>query len=93
MLMDQSSWDDTLVGVRPPRPSTGDAVSFQSSRDKHSKRSPAEASVMEGRPISTRPQTCRTYDCRIFPAAGLGMDDDEGLIARQARRWQFSFPT
>ncbi len=41
-----------------------------------------------------RPRTCRTYDCRIFPAAGLGIDDDDKvLIARQARRWQFSFPT
>jgi Fe-S-cluster containining protein len=40
-----------------------------------------------------RPKTCRTYDCRIFPAAGLKGDDDNALIARQARRWQFSFPS
>ncbi len=41
-----------------------------------------------------RPRACRTYDCRIFPAAGLGIDDDDKvLIARQARRWQFRFPT
>lgn len=41
-----------------------------------------------------RPRTCRTYDCRIFPATGVRLDDDEKeLIARQARRWQFSFPT
>ena len=41
-----------------------------------------------------RPQTCRTYDCRIFPAAGIEMDDaDKALIARQTRRWKFSFPT
>jgi hypothetical protein len=41
-----------------------------------------------------RPKTCRSYDCRIFPAAGLGIDDeDKVLIARQARRWQFGFPT
>jgi Fe-S-cluster containining protein len=41
-----------------------------------------------------RPKACRTYDCRIFPAAGRGIDDDDKvLIARQARRWQFSFPT
>jgi Fe-S-cluster containining protein len=40
-----------------------------------------------------RPRTCRTYDCRIFPAVGLEVDDDTGLIARQARRWRFSFPT
>jgi len=41
-----------------------------------------------------RPRTCRTYDCRVFPAAGLGVDDaDKTMIDRQARRWQFSFPT
>lgn len=40
-----------------------------------------------------RPRTCRTYDCRIFPAAGLQPDDDQAPIAHQARRWQFSFPT
>lgn len=41
-----------------------------------------------------RPRTCRTYDCRIFPAAGLAIDnDDKVLIARQVRRWQFSHPT
>ena len=40
-----------------------------------------------------RPRTCRTYDCRVLPAAGLEGDDDEALIARQARRWRFSFPT
>jgi uncharacterized protein len=41
-----------------------------------------------------RPRTCRTYDCRVFAAAGIGVDDnDKVLIARQARRWQFSFPS
>ncbi len=40
MLMDQSSRDDTLVGVRPPPVTPGDAVSFQSSQDKRPKRSP-----------------------------------------------------
>ena len=40
-----------------------------------------------------RPRTCRTYDCRIFPASGLELDeDDKVLIARQARRWRFTFP-
>lgn len=40
-----------------------------------------------------RPRTCRTYDCRIFPAAGVEPDDDDGKvqIARRARRWRFSF--
>ncbi|MGH9005668.1 MAG: YkgJ family cysteine cluster protein, partial [Acidimicrobiia bacterium] len=40
-----------------------------------------------------RPRTCRTYDCRIFAATGVAVDDDKPLIARQARRWRFSFPT
>jgi Fe-S-cluster containining protein len=42
-----------------------------------------------------RPRTCRTYDCRIFPATGLTVDDGDAAkadIARQARRWRFSFP-
>jgi hypothetical protein len=43
-----------------------------------------------------RPQACRTYDCRVFPAAGVAVDDDDedkALIARRARQWQFRFPT
>ena len=40
-----------------------------------------------------RPQTCRKYDCRIFPATGLPAGTDKPVIARQAGRWQFAFPT
>jgi hypothetical protein len=40
-----------------------------------------------------RPRTCRTYDCRVLPAAGLEGNDDKVSIAQQARRWRFSFPT
>jgi hypothetical protein len=41
-----------------------------------------------------RPRACRTYDCRIFAAAGLLPDgDDKVLIARRARRWRFDYPT
>lgn len=41
-----------------------------------------------------RPRTCRTYDCRAFPAAGLEIDDDDKkLIAQRVRRWRFDFPT
>ena len=40
-----------------------------------------------------RPRTCRTYDCRIFPAAGVDLDDrDKAQIADRARRWRFSHP-
>ena len=40
-----------------------------------------------------RPRTCRTYDCRVFPATGLAPEEDKVLIARQAVRWRFSYPT
>ena len=41
-----------------------------------------------------RPRTCRTYDCRIFPATAVEVDDGRNAqIARQARRWRFAFPT
>lgn len=41
-----------------------------------------------------RPRTCRTYDCRVFPAAGVEVDDDaKRAIADRARRWRFEHPT
>jgi Fe-S-cluster containining protein len=41
-----------------------------------------------------RPTTCRTYDCRVFSAAGLEpADHDKAEIATRVRRWKFSFPT
>jgi uncharacterized protein len=40
-----------------------------------------------------RPRACRTYDCRVFPAAGLdAAGDGKPLIADRARRWRFSYP-
>jgi Fe-S-cluster containining protein len=40
-----------------------------------------------------RPRTCRTYDCRVFPAAGIAPNDgDKALIAERARRWRFEYP-
>ena len=40
-----------------------------------------------------RPRTCRTYDCRVFPAAGVEPDPDgRAKIAEQVRRWRFDFP-
>jgi hypothetical protein len=40
-----------------------------------------------------RPRTCRTYDCRVLPAAGVELDDeDKQPIARRARRWRFGYP-
>lgn len=41
-----------------------------------------------------RPRTCRTYDCRVFPAAGVAPEaDGKPLIAARARRWRFAHPT
>jgi Fe-S-cluster containining protein len=45
-----------------------------------------------------RPRTCRTYDCRIFPATGIDLEQEDGEhakveIARRARRWQFDLST
>jgi Fe-S-cluster containining protein len=39
-----------------------------------------------------RPQTCRDYDCRIFPATGLTLGDEKPAISKQAERWKFAFP-
>jgi Fe-S-cluster containining protein len=37
-----------------------------------------------------RPRTCRTYDCRVFAAAGVDVNDPrQADVARQARRWRF----
>ena len=37
-----------------------------------------------------RPRTCRTYDCRIFAAAGVEVGEDDLVsIGRQTRRWRF----
>ncbi|MDE3206947.1 MAG: YkgJ family cysteine cluster protein [Acidobacteriota bacterium] len=37
-----------------------------------------------------RPRTCRSYDCRVFAAAGVEVD--KPAIARQALRWKFTYP-
>jgi hypothetical protein len=41
-----------------------------------------------------RPRTCRTYDCRVFAAAGVDVDDGDARttpIGLQARRWRFTY--
>ena len=41
-----------------------------------------------------RPQTCRTYDCRVFTAAGMPAGDAEKwMINERVAAWQFEFPT
>jgi hypothetical protein len=40
-----------------------------------------------------RPRTCRTYDCRVFAAAGVELDDaDKSEITARVRRWRFEYP-
>jgi hypothetical protein len=39
-----------------------------------------------------RPRTCRTYDCRVFPAAGVFPDEPEKTaIAERAVQWRFTY--
>jgi uncharacterized protein len=38
-----------------------------------------------------RPRTCRTYDCRVFPATGVPCD--KPIVAARAVRWRFDHPT
>jgi hypothetical protein len=38
-----------------------------------------------------RPHTCRTYDCRVFAAAGIDAGDNKTLITKRAKRWKFSY--
>lgn len=39
-----------------------------------------------------RPQTCRHYDCRVFPATGIDIKESgKEQIAQQAKQWQFEF--
>lgn len=41
-----------------------------------------------------RPRTCRNYDCRVFPAAAVEIEDDKKApIVEQVRRWRFAFPS
>ena len=38
-----------------------------------------------------RPQTCRTYDCRIFTAAGMTAGENRPAINRRIARWRFEY--
>jgi hypothetical protein len=41
-----------------------------------------------------RPRTCRTYDCRVLPAASFEDDEDVPVeIGRRAVRWRFTYAT
>jgi Fe-S-cluster containining protein len=38
-----------------------------------------------------RPETCRTYDCRIFTAAGMKAGDGRTEINQRIARWRFTY--
>jgi hypothetical protein len=43
-----------------------------------------------------RPRACRSYDCRVFPAAGVDADAGDATkveIGARARRWRFDLST
>lgn len=49
----------------------------------------AGCSIYEDRPL-----TCRTYDCRIFAAAGIPAGEaDKVIINEQVKKWLFTYPT
>lgn len=39
-----------------------------------------------------RPRACRTYDCRVFAAAGVTPEARQEAVAERARRWRFDYP-
>jgi Fe-S-cluster containining protein len=41
---------------------------------------------------SHRPETCRTYDCRVFTAAGLNAGPGRSEINERIARWRFEYP-
>lgn len=40
-----------------------------------------------------RPETCRTYDCRLFSAAGMDAGEGKHEINARIARWRFEFPS
>jgi hypothetical protein len=41
-----------------------------------------------------RPQTCRDYDCRIFAATGVPLDEKtQSEISQRVNQWVFSYAT
>ncbi len=42
---------------------------------------------------SNRPETCRTYDCRVFTAAGMNAGPDRSEINDRIASWRFEYPS
>jgi hypothetical protein len=41
---------------------------------------------------SHRPDTCRTYDCRVFAACGMDAGSGRDVINQRVARWRFEYP-
>jgi len=39
-----------------------------------------------------RPETCRTYDCRVFTAAGMNAGPEKSVINERIANWRFEYP-
>jgi len=42
---------------------------------------------------SHRPETCRTYDCRVFSAAGMNAGPEKSEINDRIASWRFEYPS
>jgi len=42
---------------------------------------------------ATRPETCRTYDCRVYTAAGMNAGPDKSVINERIASWKFEYPS
>jgi Fe-S-cluster containining protein len=42
---------------------------------------------------ANRPETCRTYDCRVFTAASMTAGEGKTEINERVARWRFDYPT
>lgn len=40
-----------------------------------------------------RPETCRTYDCRVFTAASMNAGEGRDEINERIARWRFDYPS
>jgi len=40
-----------------------------------------------------RPETCRTYDCRVFTASGMTAGPDKSVINERIGEWRFDYPS
>jgi len=81
VLMDQSSRDDTLVGIGSPGAAPAGAVSSQSSRDKRRERSAGGSSIRgEGRAISVVPLAQNDSLTDVFDSADWSIAGNVGLL-------------